>query len=168
MSESIGKPTYYERNKEKCKRNHEKYRELRREYIKNYSKEYNKTVKKNQPVLWRAKSMLNALKTRNKYQFNRNDTDITLGDILAILEVNSCYYCGCEFTYKTDVKKGSHGCRDSRTPSIDKVDPTKPYMRNNCVICCHTCNRKKNNNTLDDLKMFIAGIEAHNRSVNNV
>lgn len=73
----------------------------------------------------RRNSILGNAKTRG---ININLTD---EEIKSLIE-RPCYYCG---------KQQADG--------IDRVDSNKDYTLDNCVLCCHICNRMKNKFPLD-------------------
>lgn len=44
---------------------------------------------------------------------------------------------------------------------IDRVDSTAPYVENNCVPCCKTCNYMKRTLSFEEFKAHILRIAAH-------
>jgi len=72
-----------------------------------------------------------AEKLNVKYELTENEFEILVN--------NSCYYCG-------GLPKNG----------IDRVDPTKGYVLDNCVSCCKICNYMKRNLTKEQ---FLSHIE---------
>jgi len=70
-----------------------------------------------------------------------------------------CYYTGKEMTFITG--KGKH---INTNISVDRIDSNKPYIAENCVLCCLAMNTKmKNDMSLETLydfsKSFVAMFE---------
>jgi len=53
------------------------------------------------------------------------------------------------------------GKRTDATPSIDRVDNTKGYVKGNVWVISWRANRLKNDGTLDEFRALVAGIERH-------
>jgi hypothetical protein len=52
--------------------------------------------------------------------------------------------------------------RDSNhTPSVDRVDPSKGYTKDNICVISLKANRMKQDSSIDDLKMLIKYMEEH-------
>lgn len=60
--------------------------------------------------------------------------NLTKDDFVTLIQSN-CYYCGTK-------PKSVNG--------IDRVDNNRGYEKDNCVSCCHKCNRAKLNKSLED------------------
>ncbi len=61
-----------------------------------------------------------------------------------------CQCCGIELKLIKDENRYFR----HNSPSIDKVDNTKGYIKGNVAIICWTCNRKKSDSTSDELRMI--------------
>lgn len=88
--------------------------------------------------------MLNRAKSRAKrkgYAFNIEISDIIIPKICPIM--------GIELIYHT----GSPGGKNN-SPSIDKIDPTKGYVKGNIRIISHLANMMKNHATEKELITF--------------
>lgn len=44
-------------------------------------------------------------------------------------------------------------------PSVDRLDNTKPYTKDNCVLCCYSANIGRNINNVDDWMVFLNTIK---------
>lgn len=55
--------------------------------------------------------------------------------------------------------KGNGG-PSHNSPTIDRIDPTKGYVRGNVWVISFRANRIKNDSTLEELKFMVAGLEA--------
>lgn len=60
-----------------------------------------------------------------------------------------CYYSGLKLVIKRGL--GSKGSRNRLAPSLERIDNTKGYTRDNTVIVCIHANKAKLNFSLEDL-----------------
>ena len=76
-----------------------------------------------------------------------------------------CYYCGKE--YSKEIKDDSHTRTDKkhqvsghvlRICGIDRLDPTRGYVYDNCVPCCSVCNTAKLEMDVDDFKEWVVRV----------
>lgn len=51
------------------------------------------------------------------------------------------------------------GKRTNATPSLDRIDPSKGYVKGNVWVISWRANRLKNDATLEELRQIVAGIE---------
>lgn len=65
----------------------------------------------------------------------------------------NCVYCGSEPRERM-VKFGHYPVKVIAN-GIDRVNNSKPYIIENCVSCCSTCNLMKNKMSVDDFKNHI-------------
>ena len=75
-----------------------------------------------------------------------------------------CFYCGEKPRPMTQKQIEQHG--NSKQPplnynGIDRLDPSKDYIVENCVPCCPTCNYMKHISSLDNFKNHIHKIYNH-------
>ena len=62
-----------------------------------------------------------------------------------------CKCCGVEYDYTA---------KRSNTPSVDRVDNSKGYIKGNVEIICANCNITKNDLTIEKMNMFISYISS--------
>lgn len=67
-------------------------------------------------------------------------------------DIGKCEFCSKQFT------PGNDTLRDD-SPSIDRLIPKNGYVIGNLAVLCGGCNRKKNNNSLEDLEKWIIFIK---------
>jgi hypothetical protein len=84
--------------------------------------------------------------SRNKIEFNIDESDIIIPDICPIL--------------LTPIKYGSDN--RSEWPSVDKVNPLKGYTKGNITVISYHANRMKSNMSIDDVRRMLALMEAFN------
>lgn len=56
-----------------------------------------------------------------------------------LMSANQCYYTGIKLT-----KSSGDGVMRLSDATIDRIDPTKGYVKGNVVACCHAANQMKN------------------------
>ena len=81
--------------------------------------------------------MIRAHAKQRGQDFNLEKSDIVIPDV--------CPVFGTQFSRET---------RDS-TPSIDRLDPTKGYIKGNIDVISFRANRLKNNGTLEDFQQIV-------------
>ena len=149
---------YYHKNKEKIRlkqrEQYLKHREKRLAYDKEY---YNKTKedKKLQKYLsvkrWRLNNperyLYNTVKNRAKKSNLEFDLDIT-----DIVIPTHCKYLGIELKLTLDP-----GHKDEH-PSVDRIDNTKGYTKDNIQIISFKANRMKTNSSITELLDFAKNI----------
>lgn len=62
---------------------------------------------------------------------------MTFNEFVEFTATNSCHYCGDSIVWS----KWNH--HNSGKYNIDRKDNTLGYSKDNCVVCCTTCNRAK-------------------------
>jgi hypothetical protein len=103
----------------------------------------------------RLKSILNQAKTRCKK--NQTEFAITVEDLLPIPEY--CPVYGIKLNYNGN--KGQRGFVND-SPSIDRIDPSKGYIKGNVQIISWRANRIKSDATIQELEQlvtFLKGIQ---------
>lgn len=78
------------------------------------------------------------------------------------LTKSNCFYCNAipaKKAYCTKQRTISAKIRGEYVYNgIDRADNTKPYILENCVPCCRTCNLAKNNMPFDDFIEWISNL----------
>lgn len=97
---------------------------------------------------YRLQMLINASKQRAK--LNDREHDITVEDIKAIYPVDGC----CPI-FGLKLEFNGAGFRDN-SPSIDRIDSTKGYTRDNVQVISWKANRIKGASSLQDLEMMVA------------
>lgn len=136
-----------------CKQCMSEYRASKREHYKEYMayrrEVDNETIKANRRKHYRnhpESRMLMAAKQRAKNQgleFNLTIDDIVIPDKCPLLEVP--FVAG---------EKGNY----EYTPSLDRIDPTKGYIKGNVWVITKRANTMKNSATREELLKFADGI----------
>lgn len=62
-------------------------------------------------------------------------------------------------------------CRSDNTPSVDRVDPSRGYVKGNCIVISWRANRLKSDATLNELQrmaQFYTALETqHDAEIGN-
>lgn len=90
----------------------------------------------------RARSLLTNARQRDK------QCDLTLADVLPTVEKGLCHRTG----FKFDLSPHAQYHRNPQSPSIDRIDGSKGYVRGNIQIVCSWYNIAKNEYT--DMQML--------------
>lgn len=121
-------------------------RQANKEQFSKYSRKYQKTRRQN--FEYRLRMLLNASKQRAREKNRQHE--ITIEDIKAIYPNNGC----CPI-FGLKLEFNGSGFRDN-SPSIDRIDSTKGYTRDNIQIISWKANRIKGSASLQDLEMLVA------------
>jgi hypothetical protein len=76
----------------------------------------------------------------------KHKVDLTFEEFLEFTKINVCHYCGD----KIEWHQYRHNLKRNQGYNLDRVDPTKGYTKENCVVCCSKCNWMKWKLTYDD------------------
>lgn len=78
--------------------------------------------------------------TKRGLEFN-----LTVSDVKRLLKRKTCYYTRVKFEYNLPQRrKGKHNIASPYIRTIDRIDPTKGYVRGNVVACTWFINQVKN------------------------
>lgn len=134
----------------RCRACDVKYQAQRRDANKDQFAEYSREYQRGrrQDFEYRLKMLLNASKQRARDKDRLHD--ITVDDIKALYPVDGC----CPI-FGLKLEFNGAGFRDS-SPSIDRIDSTKGYTRDNIQIISWKANRIKGAASLQDLEMLVA------------
>lgn len=76
------------------------------------------------------------------HDWRKTKVELTYEEFLDFMKIDKCEYC------RTHIKRNPFGTVNgvfkSRAHTLDKKDPNGSYSKNNCVVCCITCNKIKN------------------------
>lgn len=141
-----------------CKQCMSEYRASKREYYRNYMayrrEVDNETIKANRRKHYRnhpESRMLMQAKQRAKrrgLEFNIDITDIVIPDRCPLLDVP--FVMGTQGDYEY-------------TPSLDRIDTTKGYIKGNVWVITKKANSMKNSATKDELLRFVDNISKYFR-----
>ena len=134
----------------KCRACDLNYQTQRRAENKDEFLEYSRKYQRNRRLNfdYRLQMLINASKQRAK--LNNREHDIDVEAIKSIYPVDGC--CPI-FGIKLEFNEA--GFRDN-SPSIDRIDSTKGYTRDNIQIISWKANRIKGASSLQDLEMMVA------------
>lgn len=126
MTQAESKKKYYEKNKKRWVEYSRKYR---------------------QDPVKRAKAVFMSIRSRAK----NKDIEFTLAfeDIYPYPE--KCPILGIPL-----VPGGSSGVNSPDSPSVDRIDPTKGYTKENCQVISNRANFLKNNGTIEEFEKILA------------
>jgi hypothetical protein len=130
---------YYENNKDKVLTTVSKYREKNRDLLREKDKAYNRRPGK------REIRMLNAAKSRAKEK--NLEFNITVEDIVI---PEKCPLLGIELMHGDGTRKT---CKSS-SPSLDRIDSSKGYIKGNVWVISHKANTIKSNSTYEEFAMM--------------
>jgi len=130
-----------------CDLEYQKNRRIQnKDQILDYSRNYQKNKRKN--FEFRLQMLLNASKQRSKKKSRENT--LTLEDIKSIYpEDGLCPIFGIKLVF------GDAGFRE-KSPSIDRIDSTKGYTKDNIQIISWKANRIKTNSSIEELELILA------------
>lgn len=80
--------------------------------------------------------------------------DIEVEDVIV---PTTCPILGIPLTF-------GEGQACDNSPSIDRLDPTRGYVKGNCFVISNKANRMKQDNTLADFRKIVAYIESRLKS----
>lgn len=94
--------------------------------------------KKNHPKRAKANNILGQIRFRSKKA--GMDFDLDLDWLWAKFRIGKCEITGLPLDFNKPKKKGA---KPPFTPSVDRIDPTKGYTKDNCQVVCWALNRAK-------------------------
>lgn len=124
---------YREANAERERARWKAYREANKDRIAAQSLRY-------RDENWESRLLLSArMRARSRGQF----FDLQVGDVRF---PPFCPLCGEEMRRRAGL---------NLTPSLDRIIPSLGYTKNNIIVICMCCNRKKQNTTLEELLRMV-------------
>lgn len=121
-----------------------RYAEVHPDRNKEYGRDYYATVK------GRAKTMLASSKRGGRRKFEDIDNDLDLEFIIRILEPLTCSVTGLSLT----LDRPSGTIKNPYAPSLDRIDHTKGYTKDNVRIVCWQYNLMKGELTDEETREF--------------
>lgn len=83
--------------------------------------------------------------------------NLSYDDFLSFTKIDKCVYCGKTVNWKI---YSTHN-RIQVSYNLDRVDNTKGYTPDNCVVCCPVCNFMKGSKSKEEFLTQIATIHLH-------
>jgi hypothetical protein len=134
---------YYEDNKDQVNLRVKKYRKDLGDTYREYQNERTTAYRQKNPE----KSMYILLKSRakkNNIPFNLDLEDMKIPDECPVLKIP---------LYREAIKGGKRGPKQN-SPSIDRIDNTKGYIKENIQVISHRANTMKGSATPEELLQF--------------
>lgn len=104
---------------------------------------------------------------KNSFRLTRSQSlkrnipfELTIEEYKSLM-LGDCSYCGrkpynLKYAYhKTSYRLGKHTDESLLLNGIDKIEPSKGYVFENCVSCCKYCNRAKSDLSVNQFKELI-------------
>lgn len=110
---------------------------------------------KNNPIRYRAHEIRHGMVNRSRiFGIEFDNAYFTTKYIQKIIvDKEKCPCCGIKFEYSCNGKK------NLRTPSCDRFDNSKGYIRGNVYFICWRCNLLKSDGTIKDFELLIAWLK---------
>jgi hypothetical protein len=140
---------YYEARKDYYKEQNKAWRDANKEHRKAHAAKKHKERKQNNPELYLWKY------ARARARYDKLDFDL---DLACITIPQYCPYMGTAFVM---------GDKNAAA-SLDRIDSTKGYTKDNVQVICYLANKMKNNATIEQLVVFAKGVLAvHQKEVSD-
>ena len=97
-------------------------------------------------------------------KLNTVDTDLTQDYLISLLNTGTCNITGIPFRYKNEFDS----YHNPYAPSIDRIDSSKGYYKDNVQIILATLNRMKNDLPNDDFIVMLYDILSTWRALNGI
>lgn len=138
------------------KRGNEDYLTKRREhYDKIYREQHNRGITKSRqknPLKFKCRMLKNSMKQRSRRKGFEFDEDYFTTERLMEFISKSPYCQCCGKKLDLGYKEDWHFNDDS--PSMDRVDSSKGYIKGNVALLCWGCNRRKQDSTPETLRII--------------
>jgi len=110
------------------------------------------------PKLWKRirpyEALYNAFVGLNK---GGREISISYEDFLEFTKIDTCYYCG-NTVHWSEHNVGQNG----PSYNLDRKDNDLWYTKENCTVCCKSCNRTKSNRfTADEFLVMMQALKAY-------
>lgn len=140
---SIKNKKYYANNIDKYRERSNKYKETYKEILKTKAREYRKS---NLEKGLFKNAYYRALK--GGLEFNIALEDITIPDICPVLNIPI-------------YRRGASVCKNS--PTLDRIDPNKGYVKGNIAVISHKANSLKSNGTAEEHRQIADFIDKNKK-----
>ena len=111
--------------------------------------------KKTETFEGRASYLLSNIKRRCKDKNLENEITIEFLIYLWEKQKGRCYYTGLEMDLKSSRKiEHSYIKTNKKVVSVDRIDSSKGYNKNNVVLCCWGINNMKQDYSIEELKYW--------------
>ena len=91
---------------------------------------------------------------KRRAKFLNKDFSLTFNELASLIN-KKCFYCG-----KIPSNIRNHGNKVFPYNGLDRINNDKGYTKRNCVPCCHGCNTKKSNISLNIVQKILNFISA--------
>ena len=138
---------YYEKNKEKICSDNKKWKIINKKKVIQQHLDYYKNNKESVLINQknrRYRSPENALLTSARCRAKKKNLEFNLS-VQDIIIPDKCPVLGISFCTNNDKK------RNSSSPSLDRIDNTKGYIKGNVIVISWRANRLKNDATVEEL-----------------
>lgn len=93
---------------------------------------------------------------------NKNiENSLTFTDFLEFTKVNKCHYCGSQITWTPH----RHSREMYHGYNLDRKDNGEGYTKDNCVVCCETCNYMKHVMPAEQFIQHCKNVATHQQKV---
>lgn len=95
-------------------------------------------------------------------RYDDRSVDLSYEDFLVFARIPNCFYCGSAVTW------AEYGlCRGGGWASnLDRKNNDLGYSKENCVVCCITCNRTKGNRyTFEEFVVMMTALREYRASI---
>lgn len=110
-------------------------------------------------VNWHVREMLSGAGHRSKRK--RMAMSLSEDDIIDLLLLQECRCAISRLRF--DLRRPRHGGRRAFAPSIDRVDSTGPYIRENVMLTCTIVNVGRGDWPLQDFKRMCMAVAEHDQ-----
>ncbi len=138
---------YREANHEQIRERMKQWRSANREQISEYKKQYNKQWREANPEQYLWKSAKDRAKKRG-LEFNIELSDIVIPEFCPVLGLK--------------LERGTGGMQDN-SPSLDRIDSSKGYIKGNVRVISYRANTIKNCGTAEEHRLIAEFIERNSK-----
>lgn len=120
---------------------------------------YQREIVGNLKRLGNGQSTINAVFGQYKRYSERIGREFSLTkEEFIFMTTQDCFYCGAKPQPR---KHHTYFVGEFLCNGIDRVDSSRGYVLDNCVPCCPTCNRAKNNTPINEFLSWVSMVYNH-------